>query len=146
MEPNRAMQYMEQGYVCSESVLLAVCQDLGIESEVIPQVAYLFAGGFGNTGAPCGAVCGAMMALSLGTKPVDTMEGNLRRLALGQEFRRRFEAEMGSINCRDLTGLDLTTEEGIEQLMSSDVPMKVCFPAVGLAYQLVLDMLQDSAA
>ncbi len=27
--------------------------------------------------------------------------------------------------------------------MSSDVPQKVCFPAVGVAYQLVLDLLGE---
>ncbi len=52
---------------------------------------------------------------------------------------------MGDIRCRELTGLDLSTEEGLTQLMSSDTPQKVCFPAVGAAYRLVVDLLQESA-
>ena len=52
---------------------------------------------------------------------------------------------MGTINCRELTGLDLTTPEGIQQLMSSDTPQKVCFPAVGLAYRLAVDLLKENS-
>lgn len=47
---------------------------------------------------------------------------------------------MGDIRCRELTGLDLSTEEGLKQLMDSDTPQKVCFPAVGAAYRLVVDL------
>jgi hypothetical protein len=73
------------------------------------------------------------------------MEESLRELALPREFRRRFEAEMGTISCRELTGLDLTTEEGLQQLMSSDTPQTVCFPAVGAAYRLVVELLKETS-
>ena len=122
-----------------------MCQEFEIENEIIPRIAFFFAGGFGNTGAVCGAVCGAMMALGLKMEKPDTMEDGLRTLAVAQEFRRRFEAEMGTINCRELTGADLTTQEGVEQYMSSDTPMTVCFPAVGVAYRLVVDLLKETS-
>ena len=120
-----------------------MCQEFEIENEIIPQIAFFFAGGFGNTGAVCGAVCGAMMALGLKIERPTTMEEAIPTLALAQEFRRRFEAEMGTIHCRELTGVDLTTEEGLQQSMSSDVPMRVCFPAVGVAYRLVMGLLKE---
>ena len=72
------------------------------------------------------------------------MEEGLRTLAVAQEFRRRFEAEMETINCRELTGADLSTQEGIEEYMNSDTPMSVCFPAVALAYRLAVDLLKES--
>jgi hypothetical protein len=52
---------------------------------------------------------------------------------------------MGTISCRELTGVDLTTEEGLQQFMSSDTPQTVCFPAVGAAYRLVVDLLKETA-
>jgi C_GCAxxG_C_C family probable redox protein len=124
-----------------------VCQEFEIEiaKDVIPRIAFFFGGGMGNTGAVCGAVCGAMMALGLKKERPDTMDEMLRTLAVAQEFRRRFEAEMGTINCRELTGADLTTEEGVKQYMSSDTPMTVCFPAVGVAYRLVVDLLKETS-
>jgi len=124
-----------------------VCQEFEIEMEndAIPRIAFGFAGGIGNTGAVCGAVAGAVMAIGLKLGRADTMEESLRRLGVSREFRRRFEAEMGAIICRELTGADLTTEEGIKQFMSSDTPQTVCFPAVGVAYRLVVDLLKETA-
>jgi C_GCAxxG_C_C family probable redox protein len=114
------------------------------KNDVIPRIASAFAGGIGNTGAVCGAVVGAVMAIGFKQGRADTMEGVLRNLAVTREFRRRFEAEMGDINCRELTGVDLSTEDGLEQFMSSDTPQKVCFPAVGAAFRLAVDLLNET--
>lgn len=126
-------------------MLLAVCQEHDIENDVIPRIASCFAGGIGNTGSACGSVAGAVMALGLLLEPGDEMENMLRNLAVAQEFRSRFEAEAGTIDCRDLTGLDLTQPEGIEELMKGEVPMMVCFPAVTAAYRIVMELLQEHA-
>ena len=122
-----------------------MCQQFGIESEIVPRIASGFGGGIGNTGAVCGAVAGAVMAIGLKKERGDTMEDWLRISAVAQEFRRRFEAEMETINCRELTGADLTTEEGLQQYMSSDTPQRVCFPAVGVAYRLAVDLLKETS-
>ena len=124
-----------------------MCQEfqIEVENDVIPRIAFGFAGGLGNTGAVCGAVAGAVMAIGLKRGRADTMEEALRELAVPREFRRRFEAEMGTISCRELTGVDLTTEEGLQQFMNSDTPQTVCFPAVGAAYRLVVDLLKETS-
>jgi C_GCAxxG_C_C family probable redox protein len=121
-----------------------VCQEFGLEPEnpVIPKIAFGFAGGIGNTGAVCGAVVGAVMAIGLKLGRADTMEGMMQNLGVAREFRRRFEAEMGHIDCRELTGLDLTTGD-VTQLMNSDIPEKVCFPAVAAAYRLAVELLKE---
>ena len=61
METNRATEHMANRLVCAESVLLATCEEFGVDIDetVIPGIAYVFAGGIGNTGAVCGAVAGA---------------------------------------------------------------------------------------
>ena len=125
---------------------MAVCQEFEMETknEVIPRIASAFAGGIGNTGAVCGAVVGAVMAIGLKQGRADTIEAALRNLAVTREFRRRFEAEMGDISCRELTGVDLSTEEGVKQFMDSDTPQRVCFPAVGAAYRLAVDLLNET--
>jgi C_GCAxxG_C_C family probable redox protein len=125
---------------------MAVCQEFKMETEndVIPRIASAFAGGIGNTGAVCGSVIGAVMAIGLKQGKAETMEDMLRNLKVTQEFRRRFEDEMKTINCRELTGMDLTTEEGIKEFMSSDKPQTVCFPAVSAAYRIVVDLLKET--
>ena len=126
---------------------MAVCQEFEMETEndVIPRIATAFAGGIGNTGAVCGAVIGAVMAIGLKQGRAETMEKMLQNLKVTQEFRRRFEAEMKTINCRELTGTDLSTDEGLKQFMGSDTPRKVCFPSVGAAYRLVVDLLKETS-
>jgi C_GCAxxG_C_C family probable redox protein len=123
-----------------------VCQEFGLEPEnaAIPRIAYGFAGGIGNTGSVCGAVAGGVMAIGLRLGRGDTMEGMLKNLGVVGEFRRRFEAEMGHIGCRELTGLDLSAKEDMERLVNSDIAQKVCFPAVGAAYRLAVELLKEA--
>ena len=122
-----------------------MCQEFEIENEIIPRIAGCFGGGIGNTGSVCGAVAGAVMAIGLVKERGDSMEDWLRLAAVAQEFRRRFEAEMETISCRELTGADFSKEEDLERYMKSDIPQTVCYPAVGLAYRLVMDLLKETA-
>jgi len=147
METNRATEHMANGLVCAESVLLATCEELGIEIDenVIPKIAFAFAGGIGNTGDVCGAVAGAVMAIGLIKPRGETMEEMMTVIGLAAEFRKRFEAEMGTISCRELTGLDLTQVTGQQELRNSDVAEKVCFPAVAAAFRIVVELLKQPA-
>lgn len=122
-----------------------MCKEFGIEvdEKTIPRIASFFAGGIGNSGSVCGAVIGAVMGIGLKLEMGDEVEAALRKLALAGEFRRRFEAEMETIYCRELTGLDLTTPEGLKELMTSDKAQTVCFTSVGVAYKLVVDLLRE---
>ena len=126
-------------------MLLAVCEefDIKIDPDVIPKIAFGFAGGIGNSGAVCGAVVGAVMAISLKLGKGESMEEAIAKLDVPQEFRRRFEAEMGAYTCRELTGADLTTAESRMKYMDSDIPQTVCFPAVAAAYRIVVEMLHE---
>ena len=147
METNRATEQMANGLVCAESVLLATCEELSIEiaEDITPKIAFAFAGGIGNTGSVCGAVVGAVMAIGLIRDRGKTTEEMFEVMGLAAEFRKRFEAKMGTISCRELTGLDLTQVEGQKELSNSDVAEKVCFPAVAAAFRIVVDLLGASA-
>jgi C_GCAxxG_C_C family probable redox protein len=120
-----------------------VCQELGIKNDAIPRIASGFGGGIGGTGAVCGAVVGAVMAIGLKRGRDTPSEDRFPIWGLVQEFRRRFEAEMGHICCHELTGMDLSTDEGRQQYRSSDVPIRVCLHAGGAAYQIVLELLEE---
>ncbi|MFT5701082.1 MAG: C_GCAxxG_C_C family probable redox protein [Desulforhopalus sp.] len=124
-----------------------MCQefDFEVENEIIPKIAFGFSGGIGNTGAVCGAVAGAVMAISLIAEIGETVEETHRALEVVKEFRLRFEDEMGTISCRELTGADLNTDEGLEEFKDSGIPQTVCFSAVGVAFQLVVDLLNENS-
>ena len=144
MDPKRASRFMGDGYTCAESVLLAVSQEFEIKDELPTHMAMCFGGGIGLTGAVCGAVSGAVMAIGLIRGPAADMKEFFQIMPLAQELRRRFEEEMKTINCRDLTGFDLTTPEKFQQYMDTDTPETVCVPAVDTAYRLVMEILKDA--
>lgn len=118
-----------------------MCQHFGLDHDNVPAIATAFGGGVGGTGSVCGAVVGAVMAIGLrhGRRDASTRDG--RAYALTQELRRRFEAATGAVDCRTLTGMDLTTAEGVKAFYASDVPRRVCRPAVGVAYRTALELL-----
>ena len=110
-------------------------QEFEIENEVIPHVAMCFGGGIGFTGAVCGAVSGAVMAIGHIKGPAANVQEFQQIMPLAQALRRRFEEEMTTMNCRELTGVDLTIPENFEQYINSDTPQNVCAPAVDTAYR-----------
>ena len=119
-----------------------MCQKLGIKNDLVPRIATAFAGGMGRSGEVCGAVVGAVMCIGVkhGRDEVGQPEGKAQELAA--EFLRAFRDEMGTINCRELTGFDLSTPEGLQAFRKSDVPMRVCLRAVGFAYDETLKLLE----
>jgi len=122
---------------------MAVCQELGVKNELIPRIATPFAAGMARTGEVCGAVVGALMCIGIKHGRDEVGQPEDKAQGLSGEFLRRFRDEMGSLYCRELTGMDLSTPEGLAQFRGSDVPVKVCLRAVGFTYETVLGLLQE---
>jgi len=122
-----------------------VCQELGIESEIIPRIATPFGGGIGGRGEVCGTVVGSIMAIGLKYGREEPSQPNRQAYALAQELCRRFEGETGHLYCRDLTGMDLSTPEGYRAFRRSDAPLRVCMPAVGAAFRLAMELVERPA-
>ena len=91
---------------------MAVAESQGIESDLLPKIATGFCSGLARTGGICGALTGGILALNLLTgrsepgAPVD------ENYALVGELIEQYEEKFGSTNCKELTGVDLGTEEG----------------------------------
>ena len=65
-------------------------------------------------GGTCGAVTGGLMAVGLATGRRSTADSREPAYAAGAEIQKRFLATHGTLNCRDLTGCDLSTPAGQE--------------------------------
>jgi C_GCAxxG_C_C family probable redox protein len=141
MELNPAQQLLARRYHCAESVLMAVCRELGVENALVPRIATAFGGGMGRSGEVCGAVTGALMAIGVKLGREEPEQSYDEVNALTRRFLQSFREQMGSLHCRDLIGTDLGTPEGLQAYRASDLPMRVCLPAVGFAYQTTLDLL-----
>ena len=106
---------------CSESIVMAGCEMVGITSELIPDIALGLAGGVGGQGHVCGVLTGAAMVLSVAIARKET-EYPKKKMRIFQAIGRvhcEFKGQFGCADCRTLCGLDLTTEEGRKKLAES---------------------------
>ncbi len=109
-----AVQSFKQGFSCSQAVLAALSEPLGLDRERALKISQGFGGGMARMGLTCGAVTGAMLAIGLKygrTRPEDE-EAKEKTYSLVHEFLRRFQDRHGSIVCRELIGVDLSSPQG----------------------------------
>jgi C_GCAxxG_C_C family probable redox protein len=98
-----------------------VAESKNVQSELIPKIASGFCGGIARTSGICGAVSGAIMAISifygrgLPDEPIDKSYTPIKKLI------EVFENKFGSTNCRQLTGCDLGTEEGRKRYFAANM-------------------------
>ena len=135
----RSRELFEQGYYCAESVLLAVAESRGIQSDVIPRIATPFCSGLARTCGMCGAVSGAIMGIGLAagrSSPEGTIDLSY---SLTREFISRFEEQHGSTNCLQLTGCDLSSEAGQKAFKEGNI-IERCRKYVGDAAGMVVTL------
>ena len=142
MTAAKAMQLYAQGYHCSQVVLGHAAEEMGMGIEQ----AYRISSGFGGglfLGNVCGCVSGAVMALGLALghdKPNETeISKELTEKVL--EFQKRFAEENGSVVCRELLGIDISTPEGMAEVKASGKMATLCPKLAESACAILDDML-----
>ncbi len=119
-----ALARFQQGFHCSQSVLEAYAGDFGIEPELARRLAVGLAGG-STVGGECGTVGSAYLVLGLRHGSLAPAYGNTEREAELWSRVRRFVAEFkkrhGSLNCRELLGVDAFTREGREEALRKNL-------------------------
>jgi C_GCAxxG_C_C family probable redox protein len=141
---NLAKSYSEKHWLCSESVLLAISEWLGVRSELIPRIASGFGGGIGGSGSVCGAVSGGVIALGIKFGRADLKQEN-RAYTLSSELMTRFEKEFGHINCRELTECDFSTEEGRRTYTDEKMWENKCRQYIASSTAIVFDIISRTA-
>lgn len=108
----RARGHFDSGYFCAESVLLAVAEEAGIRSPLVPAIATGFCNGVARTWGTCGALNGAIMAVNLvygRRRPGDPVADNYNAV---RRLIEQFGRNCGATQCSELLGCDLDTAEG----------------------------------
>lgn len=137
--------YSEEGFLCSESVLLAVSDCLAIKSDLIPKIATGFGGGVGRCGFVCGAVSGGVIALGLKFGRNEPVKQDKLPHWFAQELVKRFIHEFGRVNCRELTDCDLTTEAGHLKYRKEKVWTVKCRRYIEGAAALAFDIVSENS-
>ena len=140
-----ALQHFIPGKrTCCEAILMAGCEALGIQSDLVPDIALGLAGGVGLQGETCGVVTGSAMVLSLAVAAEETeySKKKMRTLEAVGRLHRAFRDRFDHTDCRSLSGLDLTTPEGRQTLMQS-VKARKCSKCVKAGAELLARELQS---
>ncbi|MBI5523730.1 MAG: C_GCAxxG_C_C family protein [Desulfarculus sp.] len=103
-------------------------------------------GGMGQ-GLVCGAVSGALLILGLlpPGEPQDETRCRQEALMRGAQFREEFSRRRGSLLCRDLLGVDISTPEGRRQAVEQEMFSKLCPALVGEAAAILEEVLSEGA-
>jgi C_GCAxxG_C_C family probable redox protein len=137
----RSREHFMSGYYCAESVLLAVSEAMGVETDLIPKIATGFCSGMGRTGNQCGALSGGILGISLFTgrsEPGDTVDKNYAKV---RELINTFENKFGSTSCFGLTGCDLSTEQGQNSFYEQELIDK-CYQFTEEATRLTMKLVE----
>ncbi len=132
----------KEGFDCSQIVLAAVSDKLGITREHAYAVASCFGIGMAQ-GETCGAATGAMMAIGIRYGNVKT--GDLKTksevFAKRDEFIRRFAEMNGKVRCPDLLGRRVDSFDELMLLGATTDVFKNCPKYCVNAVKILEEML-----
>ncbi len=107
---------------CAQSILTVYGKDFGIDEKSAKGIACGFGSGIGKTQQLCGAVTGAVMIL--GAKYFDennTAETKEKVYTKTREMIKSFEEKNKCSDCRNLLGIDISAEKGLQHAYDKDV-------------------------
>ncbi len=139
----RAIGYVDEGFFCVESVLKALADLKGVDSEYIPGIATGLAAGVARTSHICGAVSGAILGLGLWFGRSTPVAGDRKPYWYSRLFIERWMKLYPSSNCTMLLGVDLDDPEGYKVFGSENMWENKCKryirEATGLAYDILIE-------
>lgn len=118
-----AEKFFRNNFLCSQSILLTYADLFGMEAETAARIASPFGGGVARRGDTCGAVNGALMVLGLnfGHTSGDDLQSKEMTYQNVTDFISQFELRHGSILCRELLNIDISSEQGLQTARDSDL-------------------------
>lgn len=144
----KAMEFFREGYNCTQSVVLAFEDVIGIEKESLAKLATGLGGGVGRLREVCGTVSGmAMVAGFIGQDKPDESIRSRKTECYGivQSLADQFRKDNGSILCRDLLGLRAEHAHNpiASERTESYYKARPCEQLVGYAARLAAEKLSE---
>ena len=132
---------MRHPYNCCESVLLALKDHLGAGSELIPKIGTGIGAGVSLNGLLCGSVSSVAIAIGMKYGRTSPEEDPQPVWNMVDKYVAEFKDRFGYVNCRQLTGLDLKTKEGLKEYFAK-VHDYACAARIRFAVQKALEILK----
>lgn len=101
---DKATRLFDEGYACSQSVLLAFASQYQLDDRTARLISSTFGGGMGRLREKCGALTGGFMVLGLAKGNTDPKDMDTKLAAYQQvrELNQKFEEKYGTSTCSEL--------------------------------------------
>lgn len=106
----KAEELFRDGYNCSQSVVGAFCEDIGLDFDTAMKLSEGFGGGMGRMRLTCGAVSGMTMVVGMLLSKGSGGDSRKEVYETVHSLADRFTKENGSLICADLLGLNKQSE------------------------------------
>jgi C_GCAxxG_C_C family probable redox protein len=138
----KARALFHDGYRCSQAVLEAFAEDLGLSSEIARKISLGLAAGSG-AGGECGAVSAAYLVNGMAHGFSHPGDPERFRVVMQKntEFLEKFKELHGRINCHELIGVNLMSAEGKQYFNDNDIKNTVCTKLVEDSVQILQELI-----
>lgn len=135
-----------EGFSCAQALLAVYGPALGLDRETALKVAGGFGGGMGRMAGTCGAVTGAYMVIGLlhGMTKADDQKQKELSYEVVRRFAEKFRQRHGSLECRELMGVDVSRPEGLAVARQKNIFRTVCPGYVRDAAEILEEILAES--
>jgi len=144
MAKEAAGRLFSTGLNCAQSVLASQSEHTGLSLSESLRIATGFGAGMAMMQKTCGAVTGAYMAIGakFGSVDPEDLASRDKTYTLMEAFSRRFQEMHGSLDCRELLGVDLKTDEGAMEAEKGAYFEKKCGRFVEDAVRILDEILK----
>lgn len=143
-----ARQYFLDGYNCSQAVLLAFCEDFGIDKPTAQMLSAPFGGGMGRLREVCGTISGMFMVLGLAKGNYNPTDNSAKKKLYEdvQQLAEKFKDKNGSIICREILDLRIKGKDNPKPSERTDEYYKArpCAELCRYAADLIDDFLKNT--
>lgn len=136
---HQALSLFQDGYACSQAILLAFADRFGLDREKAKMISSTFGGGMGRLREKCGAVTGGFMALGLAygnTDPKD-METKLAAYRKVRELDGKIRDIYGTCTCSELLKKHATEGEVAERKHHVIICGRIVGDVAGILYDMM---------
>ncbi len=136
---NKAQSLFDEGYACSQAVLLAFADDFGVDAKTAKLISSTFGGGMGRLRQKCGAVTGGFMVLGLkyGNEIPTDMDTKLNAYKKVRELDKAVIEIHGTSNCFEILKKFASETDVNERRHHKIICRKVVADTAGLVYDMI---------
>ncbi|MFH1852323.1 MAG: C-GCAxxG-C-C family protein [Candidatus Neomarinimicrobiota bacterium] len=142
---NQATKHFENGHSCSQAILMAYAEELGLTREQALKLASGFGGGMAHQDGTCGAVTGAMLVLGAkyGYTTPGPSESKEKTYEIIQCFTRAMTRRFNTTICTEMIGFDLSTPAGLAAARQDQVFQRLCPGFVRAAAEILAELVAE---